>query len=647
MRIGEYPPQLTVIRNRTPDNGRPADDIVATASSPAVDEVPHQLRQEAAAIAALGIGKPYIETAMQRAMVNGTSIEQELIASGLVQERTYYAALAHNLDLPFVEAIEDGLVTDRPLLDSQLTRPTMLRLSHSRHAPVTAIAPEASRIGFIREAIERLPDLRHSLAVAAPSTMRNAVWRAGAARRVRDTVSGLFESAPRFSARVVFHGNQGFYAGVAASGIIAALFVSDAALLLMHVFLSLLYLAALLLRAGAVWQRRRRQPRPALPDDGGLPVYTVMVALYREAEVAGQLISTLRRLDWPASLLDVKLVCEADDHETIAALKAENPGPQFEIIEVPPSHPRTKPKALTYALAGARGTYLAIYDAEDRPHPQQIREAYARFSTAPENVACLQAPLIIANGRDCWLSALFSLEYSALFRSLLPMLATHRMPMPLGGTSNHFRTDVLRAVGGWDPFNVTEDADLGMRLYRLGYRADVIRRQTVEDAPVSVGIWLRQRTRWFKGWLQTWLVMMRDPAALRREMGLTGFFVFQLLIGGMLLSSLAHPLVLAFLVRSVVAMLAVPVDHMPWAERVLFAVDFVNILGSYATFLVLGTAAMIEHEKRQIGWRWAMVPFYWMLVSLAAWRAVFELKSNPFFWHKTPHRPSSAVSARP
>jgi cellulose synthase/poly-beta-1,6-N-acetylglucosamine synthase-like glycosyltransferase len=244
-----------------------------------------------------------------------------------------------------------------------------------------------------------------------------------------------------------------------------------------------------------------------------------MVALYREAAVAEQLISSLKRLDWPAVLLDIKLVCEADDHETITALNALALGPCFEIVEVPPCNPRTKPKALTYALAAARGEYLAIYDAEDRPHPQQLREAYARFQTSPAEVACLQAPLIITNAKESWISALFSLEYSGLFRGLLPMLAGSRMPLPLGGTSNHFRTETLLAVGGWDPFNVTEDADLGLRLYRLGYRADVIVRQTLEDAPTAIRVWMAQRSRWFKGWLQTWLVLMRHPRRLARQMG--------------------------------------------------------------------------------------------------------------------------------
>ncbi len=594
---------------------------------------------EIGALRALGIENAAIAGAADRALVHDTSIEQELLAGGLL-ECDYYRSIAQSLRLPFIETIGDGAVTDSVGLDSQLRSPTMLRLAHPRLPPKTVVVPEARRLSDLQGLLARFPGLRDSLAIASPTTVRRTVWAAGAVRRVRDTVTGLFETQPRFSARIVFQGNQGFYAGVVITLLVLCLVAVPASALVAHLLLSFLYLAALMLRGHAVMLRKRPRP-PVVPHpEGNLPVYTVMVALYREAGVAAQLVAALKRLNWPTALLDIKLVCEADDRETIAALVAQALGPQFEIIEVPAMLPRTKPKALSYALAGARGSYLAVYDAEDRPHPDQLREAHARFAAAPYRVACLQAPLVIANGGQSWLSALFALEYAALFRALLPMLARHRMPLPLGGTSNHFRTEVLRAVGGWDPFNVTEDADLGMRLYRLGFRSDVIERQTVEDAPTDAGIWVRQRTRWFKGWMQTWLVMMRDPRALRREMGLAAFCVFHLLIGGMLISSLAHPLVLACLARPIAAMFVTPEKDMSIAEQILFAVDVINILGSYAVFLLLGTAAMIDREKKQIGWRFVTVPIYWMLVSFAAWRAVFELRSNPFFWHKTPHEPS-------
>jgi len=601
---------------------------------------------EADVLRALGFGKPQIALFTARAARNGTTIEQELLADGSVEESAYYAALARMLRLPYLETLDPRLIADSALLDTQLVRPTVVRLTHPRRTPVTVIVPEANKLKDLAVMLERLPSLRGDMAVATPSSVRQAAWSVGAARRVRETVHALYDWQPRFSARTTLWGKQGFYAGNAVSTLAAAaLLAPELTLACGHLVLSLLYLAALTLRILALTaQPPAERPIPDLPSSENLPVYTVMVALYREAALAGQLVSTLGRLRWPRSRLDIKIICEADDHETIAALKAVRPGPQFEIVEVPVTAPRTKPKALSYGLSAARGTYLAIYDAEDRPHPDQLLEAYGKFCASPDDVACLQAPLIISNARQSWLCALFSLEYSALFRRMLPMLAHLRMPMPLGGTSNHFKTHILRACGGWDPYNVTEDADLGIRLYRLGYRADVIRRPTLEDAPTGIAVWTAQRTRWFKGWLQTWLVIMRAPNTVRREMGTRAFAMFQLLIGGMLISSLAHIAMPIFLLTTALALLKAPAE-MPLAELLLFCVDGANILGSYATFLALGMMAMIPHEKKLVGWRWAGIPLYWMMSSWAAWRAVFELRSKPFFWAKTPHTPS--IVSRP
>jgi len=478
--------------------------------------------------------------------------------------------------------------------------------------------------------------------VATPAEMRRAIWERGAQRRVKQCVNTLFDRDPDFSARIVLLGKQGFVAGVAVTALTFGLLTSSDVLLAMHIFLSLFYMGAMLIRGMAL---ARPAPRFNLrpEDDAPLPVYTVMVGLYREAAIAGQLAACLKRLNWPVSKLDIKLVCEADDRETIAALRAQDLGPHFEIVEVPPARPRTKPKALNYALASARGDYLAIFDAEDRPHPDQLQEAYATFARAPDDVVCLQAPLIIANARDSWICTAFALEYSALFRMLLPALAMFRLPMPLGGTSNHFRTRVLREMGGWDPHNVTEDADLGMRLYRRGYRCGVLSCHTLEDAPSTAKTWLHQRTRWFKGWLQTWLVLMRDPPQLAREMGPAGFAVFQLLIAGMLLSALVHPWLLVFIGTALFELFQRETvkDPMHW---ILFTIDSANVIGSYLIFLLLGRKRMTRWERHALGWRWLALPLYWLMLSMAAWRAVWQLRSNPFFWEKTPHAPSRAAA---
>ena len=214
----------------------------------------------------------------------------------------------------------------------------------------------------------------------------------------------------------------------------------------------------------------------------------------------------------------MKFVVEADDHDTRRALARLDLGPPFEIITAPPSGPRTKPKALNVALPFARGSFTVVYDAEDVPEPDQLRRAFATFMAADDRLACVQAALTIDNTTDNWLARMFTADYAGQFDAFLPGLAALRLPFPLGGSSNHFRTAVLRQVGGWDPYNVTEDADLGIRLYRLGYRSAALSSATYEEAPARFLPWLKQRTRWYKGWMQTWLVHMRRPVRLMREL---------------------------------------------------------------------------------------------------------------------------------
>ncbi|MBP2562031.1 cellulose synthase/poly-beta-1,6-N-acetylglucosamine synthase-like glycosyltransferase [Neorhizobium galegae] len=636
MRLREYPPAALPVQDDAHNNSAPSGNLSAGPGAAADD-------QELVALSALGFSRPLLAMLTDRARRNGTSIESELLHSGQVDEAAYYGAMARYLRLPFIAAIDPGSVADIPGLDTQLQRPNQVRINHRHKAPQVAVVPEAIRLADLKAALLAMPLLGQDLAITTPSAIRGTVWRSGATRRVREAINGLFDRFPEFSARMVLSGTQGFYAGLGSAALAFALIAMPTeTLLLLHVLLSLIYFVSLGLRFAAFTRQQFADATPValLPREDALPCYTVMVALYREAAVAEQLLVSLGRLDWPPSLLDIKLICEADDQETIAALRALKPASHFEIVEVPAAMPRTKPKALTYALGAARGEFLAIYDAEDRPHPQQLREAHARFRTSPMAIACLQAPLIITNARESWISALFSLEYCGLFRGLLPMLARRKMPLPLGGTSNHFRADALRAAGGWDPFNVTEDADLGFRLYRLGYRSDVMARQTLEDAPTTMRVWLGQRSRWFKGWLQTWLVLMRQPRRLIDEMGFPGFCIFQLMIGGMLVSSLLHPLIVVFMTLGTYYMLEAPADGIPVGVLSLFIIDTINILGSYLIFLGLGRGPMIEHERRLVGWRWIGVPLYWIMTSVAAWRAMTELRSKPFFWNKTPHQPS-------
>lgn len=588
----------------------------------------------------MGFSKPLIAAMKRRSSRNGTTIETELLASGVVSHAAYYGALARVLGLAFHDAVDPDTVSDRPELDTQLSAPRLLRINPPDGAALTLIIPEARNIEVVREHLDRSQVLRSVMAVTTPRALRAAVWKAGERRRVDMAADRLFDERPDLSARSVLTGGQGFLAGFLFMTLLYCLLLFPfETLAVCHVLLSTAFCILVTLRAFAI---KRAAPPPsepaALADDANLPVYTVLVALYREKDVAEQLVASLRRLDWPQSRLDIKLVCEADDRETIDLLTAMDLPPHFEIVEVPDRAPRTKPKALNYGLAGARGDYLVIYDAEDRPHPQQLLEAYSHFRNASADVACLQAPLIISNASESWLSALFALEYSGLFRRLLPFLGTRRQPMPLGGTSNHFRTSLLREVGAWDPYNVTEDADLGMRLYRLGYRAETLTRYTVEDAPTDRAVWLGQRTRWFKGWMQTWLVLMRRPVELTRELGWGGTLMFHALVTGMLVSALVHPLILVFIGMTMWNLMVAP--HSTTFEIGMLMLDWFNVIFAYTVFMRLGWQAMGPNERRRAVFTWRYVPAYWMLMSLAAWRAAIELRRKPYFWNKTPHKPS-------
>ena len=248
----------------------------------------------------------------------------------------------------------------------------------------------------------------------------------------------------------------------------------------------------------------------------------------------------------------------------------------------------------------------------------------------------MQAPLCIDNTADSWLARLFTAEYAGQFDIFLPGLAALKLPLPLGGSSNHFRTDTLREVGGWDPYNVTEDADLGMRLARFGYRAGTIKATTYEEAPAQIGPWLRQRTRWFKGWTQTWLVHMRAPHQLWRALGWRGFLAFQLIVGGNVLAALVHPVFLIGLVHTVLN------GPPPWANgsAILTVTAALYSATAAAGYIVSGLVAFLGLARRGLlrtAWVLLLLPAHWLLLSLAAWRALYQFTMAPYAWEKTEH----------
>ncbi|MET0568193.1 MAG: glycosyltransferase [Hyphomicrobiaceae bacterium] len=365
------------------------------------------------------------------------------------------------------------------------------------------------------------------------------------------------------------------------------------------------FLCVVLLRAAAVieilW--RTFAPHRVAPrfgnDEARLPVYSILIPLHREAEVLADLVHGLAMLDYPAAKLQILLVLESDDADTRRAAAALDLPGNFEIVVVPDRGPRTKPKALNYALGFVRGEFVAVYDAEDIPEPDQLRRALAIFRRSGPNLACIQARLNIYNPDASWLTRQFTLEYSALFDAILPALHRLGLPVPLGGTSNHFRTELLRRIGAWDPYNVTEDADLGIRIARAGLTTATLDSTTWEEAPVRLGNWLTQRTRWIKGWMQTYLVHTRRPIRLLRELGLRQWAGLHVLMGGILLSVLMHPLsylLLAFEGANG-RLFEEPGGHL---QHWLWWVAVFNLGAGYASAMIVAVLAAVRRGRSDL-----------------------------------------------
>jgi cellulose synthase/poly-beta-1,6-N-acetylglucosamine synthase-like glycosyltransferase len=427
-------------------------------------------------------------------------------------------------------------------------------------------------------------------------------------------------------------------AGMAA-GII---FAPGAVPLILLALLAVPFLMVAALRAAALWDflgSRPEGPGGAQEKRGAfrLPTYSVLVPLFREADVVPHLLRALRAIDYPREKLDIVLIVESIDRETQAALRLAELSPHMRVLVVPDGKPRTKPRALQYALQFTDGENVVVYDAEDVPEPDQLRRAAAALAAGAGKLGCLQARLNIYNTEASWLTRQFTIEYTALFDCILPTLERLGLPVPLGGTSNHFPRAVLDQVGGWDPFNVTEDADLGIRLARNGWSVGVLASTTWEEAPVTARVWIGQRTRWLKGWMQTYIVHMRQPRRLLRELGLRRFAGFQVLMGGLILSALVHPWFYVFLAADALQghLLLVPQSALGEA---LLAVGLVNLLAGYVSAIALGVLAAERRGRQGLGRHAMLMPLYWLGISWGAYRALAELIRAPYYWEKTEHR---------
>lgn len=452
-------------------------------------------------------------------------------------------------------------------------------------------------------------------------------------------VNAIKEARPHESASTVFTRPQKlvFFAlsALILAGLLFAFWETGRFLV---VFISLLYVVGiafrLVLTLVGISRQHIKQSETTELDDADLPVYSVLVPVYKEPDVVPNLLRALSNLDYPHEKLDVLILLEEDDIETIAAAQASNPPSYFRLIIVPDSLPRTKPKACNYGLNFCRGDYVTIYDAEDIPEPDQLRKAVVAFRKGDDKLICVQSALNYFNANENYLTRMFTLEYTYWFDYILPGLDRLRLPIPLGGTSNHFRMDKVRELNAWDPYNVTEDADLGIRASANGYTIGVINSTTYEEANKAVKNWLRQRSRWIKGYMQTWLVYNRNPLALIGEIGLQKWLGFQMLIGGTVWVFLINPVMWVFFLY----WLALRPEWMStlfqgWVwDIAMFSLVFGNGMA-----ILMNVLATLRRKNYRLALYALTNPIYWILHSISAYIALWQLIRKPFYWEKTTH----------
>ena len=424
-------------------------------------------------------------------------------------------------------------------------------------------------------------------------------------------------------------------------GVLAAMLLAPAAVVAALFALGVLVAAV---NATLKWLALHNVSRPATGDPppqtllpvqplAQLPVVTILLPLFNEPDIAGHLVRRVERLDYPRELLDVLLLIEEEDETTRDALARADLPFWMRAIIVPPGQPRTKPRAMNYGLNFARGSIVGVYDAEDAPEPDQILKVAQRFLDVPPDVVCLQGQLDYYNPHHNWLSRCFTLEYATWFRLLLPGIARLGLFVPLGGTTLFFRRSVLEEMGAWDAHNVTEDADLGLRLSRRGYRTEIIETTTYEEANAAVLPWVKQRSRWLKGYAMTWATHMRDPVQLWRDLGARRFIGLQAQLLGTVLGFSLAPILWTLVVK--LFGLSHPLDrYLPTQGYLGLAFFFLacQMLTMYAAWRA---AALPRHTSLR---KWIpILDVYFLLASIATLMGLVELLIKPFHWRKTAH----------
>ncbi|WP_417579813.1 glycosyltransferase [Pelagibacterium sp.] len=497
------------------------------------------------------------------------------------------------------------------------------------------LSPGFTHLEGLAARVNEDSSLRRRLCIVSPATLDSAIAQINPEPLASNALQCLARRFPIASAHLdlPMSVRVGFVAAIAVCTLLAALPVFDILSPLLAVFaLTLAVPSAFRIWAAFTFNGNEALKPERLLEDQDLPVYTVLVPLRDEAHMVPQITRALQALDYPPEKLDIKFVVENASPITVRAAQSQLGDLRFSLIVVPRFRPFTKPKALNYALPLARGAHVVVFDAEDIPDPGQLRAAASLFAQ-DETLECLQGELVISEKSRGWIANLFAAEYAGHFGVLLPAIGRAGFPVPLGGTSNHFRTETLRNIGAWDAFNVTEDADLGIRMARLGLRVESLATVTLEEAPETALVWIRQRSRWVKGWMQTLLVHSARPTKLLSDLGWANLMAFYIFVGGMVLSQSVHGIFLVITLASLVHDLVVFGGTNIW-----MVFSLCTLLFGYAGAVVISLIGLERIDRNNIApWLFAL-PAYWMMAWCSVMIAAYELIFRPYHWSKTRHK---------
>jgi glycosyltransferase XagB len=589
------------------------------------------------------ISSKELETALEKQRTTGDRLGQVLIGSGRINHLALSQALAAQFGMAHI-----NLRTNLPdpeiakLIEPETARDLGALPVRMQDGQLVMAITDPTRLEMVKQKIDSLIPGAKEYHVTSEFDIEWVTRRLFHEEYMRETIWGLFYRSPQESAYKSFSPGQIITLILIAAVLVGSFILNSyLTLLIINAIIAVIYFVVSVFRfwvavrgASSTTEFAVSPEEVAAINDAELPVYTILVPVFMEKSVLPRLLRSLDNLDYPKSKLDVKLLLEEVDEETRLEAMRMNPPAYIEFITIPDAQPRTKPKACNYGLISARGKYLVIFDAEDRPEPDQLKKVITVYNKSPENLVCVQARLNYYNRNQNFLTRWFTCEYSNWFDMVLPGLDREKFPIPLGGTSNHFVTEKLRELGGWDPFNVTEDADLGVRMYKYNYQTVVVNSTTYEEANSQLWNWIRQRTRWVKGYMQTWLVDMRQPFKLLRELGLKGFFGFHMTVGGTPFLFIINPIFWLLTTLFFVFRESLLIELFP---PLVFVLSSINLIIGNFVFVYLNLISAFRRGYYELG-RYALLsPIYWVLMSVASWRALWQLIVKPSHWEKTTH----------